>query len=469
MLVPAAAAAAATLAAALLAGPARAAVTVDTSDKAAVTKAAAATARALMAFYPPNFRGAIPDVGTSDASGRQWFESGVMWGAFMEHARITGDGQFVPIVTNALSNVSYAPSGVGSYLGPSTSVASTLLGRWNDDIMWYALGSLTAAEVFGKAALMPRSAKITYLQATVNTYNEVMQQYDESSCNGGVFWSRDRTNPDNKDYKSTITNAQAILIAARLSILTGNKTYLTEADKIYAWLKGTQIITPTYHVYDGMSITKCQRHGLEYSYNAGILIGGMAWMYKATGNTNYITEAGKLLDTALTTFATGPVITDLCEGATDMCTVGDATSKPPAANQVPPKGTMIRGLTYLYMFTPDAAQKAKIKKFIDASFAGMLSTCTANMGCSAVWTPGAAPANGNFHHQLVAIELTNAVAAIYLGSSATADIKNPTSDVTTNVENSQTSTTNAAVGVAVVSSLSTLMIAAVAAATALML
>ncbi|KAL2916780.1 hypothetical protein HK105_203559 [Polyrhizophydium stewartii] len=346
----------------------------------------------------------------------------------MEYARITKDGQFVPVVTNALSNVSYAPAGVGSFLGPSTSIASTLLGRWNDDIMWYALGSLTGAELFGNSALMPRSSKITYLQSAVNTYNEVMQQYDLSTCGGGIFWSRDRTNPKTKDYKSTITNAQAIILAARLAIATGNKTYLTQADTIYSWLKDRQIITANYHVSDGLSIVGCAIDIRQYSYNAGMLIGGMAWMYKATGDAKYITEAGKLLDTALTTFGTSSIFIDLCEGASGACTSGTDSSNAPASNQVPPKGTMIRGMTYLYMFTPDAAQKAKLKTYIDASFAGMLNTCTDDLGCSAVWTPGAAPANGNFHHQLVAIELANAVAQVYLAESATGTIVNPTTD-----------------------------------------
>ena len=61
-----------------------------------------------------------------------------------EYARNTNDDQFNIILTNALSNVSLSNLEVnnfelGTFLGPDQSVSATLLGRWNDDIEWYAM------------------------------------------------------------------------------------------------------------------------------------------------------------------------------------------------------------------------------------------------------------------------------------------------------------------------------------------
>lgn len=61
-----------------------------------------------------------------------------------------------------------------------------------------------------------------------------------------------------KNYKSTITHSQAIMAAARLSILTGDKSYAAQGDMMYNWVKkyivkstGPTGTLPGLHVFDG--------------------------------------------------------------------------------------------------------------------------------------------------------------------------------------------------------------------------
>ncbi|KAI8924138.1 glycoside hydrolase [Entophlyctis helioformis] len=418
------------LGALVLASSAAAAVSVDLTNPKAVDEAVGRASRSLAAYYRPNFSGAIPDNPATDASGRQWYESGVMWGSLLETVRVTRNTELAAVAAGALSNASYAPANVGSFLGPQRSVAATLLGRWNDDIGWYGLAALTGAELFGKDAKMPRS-QLTYYQVALKTFDEMYEQWDTTSCGGGIFWSRDRVNPKTKDFKSAISNSQAIMLAARLYILSGDRTLLTKAQTITEWFKTSRIQTASGNVLDGISADRCRYDIREYSYNSGMLVGALAWLYKATNDPKYIADAGVVLNTGFQVFSRQQIITDLCEGGNGPCTTNGIVSSAPAANQSPAKGTMIRGIMYLYMITPDARQKSLIRTYMTTSFNAMLATCDDTMHCNANWLPGSPVVSTNFHYQLASVELFNAISAIYAdkagngGSALTAPVPAP--------------------------------------------
>ncbi|KAI8924613.1 glycosyl hydrolase family 76-domain-containing protein [Entophlyctis helioformis] len=264
--------------------------------------------------------------------------------------------------------------------------------------------ALTGAELFGKDAIMPRGG--TYLKLAINTYDEVWEQWDTESCGGGIYWSRNRRATDNlRTYKSTITNAQQINMAARLSILTGNATYNQHGEMVYAWLKSSGLVTADWRVLDGANAPNCATPNRnELSYKIGTLVGALGWLFKSTGKTQYQTEAGLILDVALRQFAPNNIFTDPCEAANPTC----------PANQVSPKGTMIRGLMYLYMTTTDAAIKAKIATAVDASFLAMAAAaCDEKWNCGNVWQGAGARVYTDFHTQLNALELANAVAVVH--------------------------------------------------------
>ncbi|KAH6569320.1 hypothetical protein BASA61_005712 [Batrachochytrium salamandrivorans] len=401
-------------------------LTVDPTDTELLSRTIAGIARKLSTYYVPNYRGAVPDRDDPTVKGRQWFESGIMWGAYTEHAKFSRDGQFLPIVTNALSNGSISNLDVGnvevgSFLGADQRLSATMLGRWNDDILWYGLAAMTCSDIFGKEAMMPRSKTKTYFAVALKTYEEVMQQNDPL-CGGGIFWSRDRKTPiaHRREFKSVITNVQTMILASKLTITTGDPKYVEVADELYRWLQTSRIITPELHVWDGVLATKesCRRDAREFSYNTGMLLGGLAYMYKATNKDEYMNDIKKLLPTAIEIYSENGIIRDLCEDSDGVCTVGTSISRTPQVNQVPYKSTFIRGLMYVYTITTDQDMKAAIKRLFDASWAGMMKTCNREYSCSAIWTDGEPESTGNFHHQIVALELANAMASIYINPTA---------------------------------------------------
>lgn len=80
-----------------------------------------------------------------------------------------------------------------------------LIYQGNDDILWWAFGALTAAELYGQDAKM--GTEQTFLKLATNSHDAVWQQWDTAACGGGIYWSRDRSssNLNHRNYKSTIT------------------------------------------------------------------------------------------------------------------------------------------------------------------------------------------------------------------------------------------------------------------------
>ncbi|KAJ3257126.1 hydrolase 76 protein [Boothiomyces macroporosus] len=388
------------------------AVSVDFSSADSIKAATSKIAQQLMSYYrpypanPPNAReGHIIESTNHDETGFQWYEGGIMWGAMMEYMRATGDNQYTTTVVNGLTLGSSGK--IGSFLG-ANKVINGLAGRWNDDIMWWGLGVVTGPELFGNpTSVMPGG--VSYLALIQSTYDDVWAQWDDS-CGGGIFWNRNRQDPNKsrKFLKSTITNAQHINIGARLYLMTGNKTYIDNAVKTYNWLKGG-IISSDFRIYDGvMSDSTCANSMtdskyLSDSYNPGTLAGALAWLYKATGDQQYMTAAENIAKKAMDLYSNNGVIQDRCETSANGC----------AQDQVSPKGTFIRGLAYVYMFTSNQDMKNLIQTTLQNSAKALIPMCDNNWNAySDYWSTGKSVSTKSVHLQMNALELFNALTLI---------------------------------------------------------
>jgi hypothetical protein len=168
-------------------------------------RATLTTAQRLNTYYRPNNQGIIPDNGSQDASGVQWYENGILWMTAADFTNVTTDGLLVGTLNSALSNASYGKA--ADFLGGPTlyDISATLFGKWNDDILWWALPAVTMMETFSTSAVMANNQ--LYKKLVDNTLNAVWQQWDTNACNGGLFWSRDRNSEfaNQRNYKSAIT------------------------------------------------------------------------------------------------------------------------------------------------------------------------------------------------------------------------------------------------------------------------
>ena len=173
-----------------MAGAALGQQNIDLSSKSAILAAAKAAVWPLRMFYDANKEssGAWIEQFSDGHWNVQWHESGEYWGFFYTYMQYSGDYSYLDWVD---SQMQLSAGGNTDFLN-GMSALTVESGRWNDDIGWWAISTMTAAEVFGKTAvvaphnIMP-GFNPTYFVLSNNTFYEVTMQWD-NQCNGGIYW-----------------------------------------------------------------------------------------------------------------------------------------------------------------------------------------------------------------------------------------------------------------------------------------
>lgn len=156
----------------------------------------------------------------------------------------------------------------------------------NDDQAFWGLAVLSAAE---RAFPDPPEDQPQWLALAQAVFNRQAGRWDTSNCGGGLRWQVPPTNAG-YDYKNSISNGLFFHMGARLARYTGNQTYADLAEKAYDWCKTAGLVTSTYLVVDGAHIPPdLDGDGMSpscpvseptlWSYNAGVMLSGAAFMY----------------------------------------------------------------------------------------------------------------------------------------------------------------------------------------------
>ncbi|ORY29264.1 hypothetical protein BCR33DRAFT_578611 [Rhizoclosmatium globosum] len=321
----------------------------------------------------------------------QWHESGQYWDLFYQYFRWSGDLSWKSF---ADSQLALSAGGNGDYMGGlSPYVEETT--RWNDDMCWWGLTSMTAAE----------NGDSFHLQLATRTFEEVWMSWDASTCGGGIFWSRSRSGGYHPTLKSTITNAQMVDLGARLFRLTGNADYKNKVDQIWNWLRTVGLVSADYTVYDGVESNECVPNQQVYSYHTGELLTGMSNMYIATKDTKYLTEAHNIFASIKRQFVVNDVLS-----FEPSCAAG--------ANCKSPTGyywAIYKGLFHLSLATPDAVVQNSVASVIRTSATANFRGCNSNWNCMrnlGVGTGFTLRDGTNVRDQFETVAILNALAVI---------------------------------------------------------
>ena len=168
---------------------------------------------------------------------------------------------------------------------------------WNpfvDDMEWMVLAQIRMYE---------STSEKKYLKKAMQMYNDwIWPQWgpeDEAPWYGGITWKTDV-----EKSKNACSNGPAAIIAARLynfydvAGMKGKKPreeYLTEAKKIYHWLKNT-LFQPSGAVADNMARNGEINRKWIFTYNQGTFLGAAHELYKITGDKQYLADAVKAAD-----------------------------------------------------------------------------------------------------------------------------------------------------------------------------
>jgi predicted alpha-1,6-mannanase (GH76 family) len=159
-----------------------------------------------------------------------------------------------------------------------------------DDNAWWALAWVRAYELTGMKQ---------YLEASRRIFDDLITGWDET-CGGGLWWNQDRK------YKNAIANGLFLVTAARLHRVSSGagSHYLDWARREWDWFSASGMIGDNGLVNDGLTAA-CKNNGKPaYTYNQGVILGGLGDLYEITGDGAYLQQGDSIARAVLSELTT---------------------------------------------------------------------------------------------------------------------------------------------------------------------
>ncbi len=185
--------------------------------------------------------------------------------------------------------------------------SNNFLNNYYDDEGWWALTWIKAYDFTGN---------VTYLNAAKTIFTDMAGGWDASVCNGGIWWDKNRT------YKNAIANELFLTVAARLHNRTpgdaGPGSFLDWAQREWAWFSASGLINSSNLINDGLT-SSCQNNGgTTWSYNQGVILGGLTDLFKAVNDPFLLSDAETIASAAITSPAlvnANGILVESCEAS----------------------------------------------------------------------------------------------------------------------------------------------------------
>lgn len=207
-----------------------------------------------------------------------WWEAGEAFGGMIDNWFFCQNDSYADIIYDAL----IAQTGTHYDYMPDNQ---TMVEGNDDQGVW----GLTVMGAVERNFTNPTDGTPGWLAMAQAVFNEMYSRWDSANCGGGLRWQIFTWN-SGYNYKNTISNACLFQIAARLGRYTGNNTYLDVAEKVFDWLVdvGYVVLKDKGNVYDGAEIDdNCTSiTTYEWTYNHGVVLGGLAYMYNASNGSS---------------------------------------------------------------------------------------------------------------------------------------------------------------------------------------
>lgn len=280
-----------------------------------------------------------------------WWNAANAVTVLVEYSRLSGSSVYLPTVTNTFN----------------VNSAGGFLDNYYDDEGWWALAWI---DTYGE------TKQTQYLNMAEQIFSNMTTGWD-NTCGGGIWWTK------NKQVKNTIANELFLTVAADLAEdTTGSKqtSYIDWAQKEWAWLSQSGIMGSN-GLFHGKLDASCQYSpGAIWTYNQGVILGGLVALSKVSGNKSLIQQAQATALGAISrlTDANG-ILHDPCEPS---CGKDGAEFK----------GIFVRYLAILDIAAPDS----KYVTFLNANAKSIWSNDrSSNYEFGDVWSGPFSASNGS--------------------------------------------------------------------------
>ncbi len=146
---------------------------------------------------------------------------------------------------------------------------------YNDDAAWCCIALLRGYMITGNTS---------YLTYAKNVWNMGYNRGYDTVLGGGIWENTD------KPSKCTLSTASFIPTGVLLYQATGDSSYLTKVEALYAWNRANLLDTSDYHVNE--SVTSGGTVNVDmHTYNSGLMVEAAAYLYRVTGTSSYYNDA----------------------------------------------------------------------------------------------------------------------------------------------------------------------------------
>lgn len=259
-----------------------------------------------------------------------WWNSANALTALADHVDATGDGAYRYAIATTYDR----------------NKSNHFTNDYMDDTGWWGLAWVRAYDVTHDARYLEMAKRDA----------DYLWSFHDGTCGGGVWWR------DKKDYKNAITNELFVKLAASLhNRITGDTVYLDRGLRVWNWFEASGMINAQNLVNDGLDEKTCKNNGqVAWTYNQGVLLGGLVELHRATGDAKYLDRARVLADASTNDLGLNPdgILREPCESSADKC----------GADGPSFKGAFARNLGELDRALPNRPYRNYLKRQADAMF-----------------------------------------------------------------------------------------------------